>query len=50
MRQKEAALQGEIREVQSTYSELKEQMEQTKAEAIERENKLKQEVIDKEFK
>ena len=50
MRQKEAALQGEIGELKSANTTLKEQMEQMKAEALERENRLKQEAIEREMK
>ena len=50
MRKKEPALQGEIGELKSANSQLKDQMEQMKVEALERENRLKQEAIEREFK
>ncbi|KAJ8421663.1 hypothetical protein Cgig2_025585 [Carnegiea gigantea] len=50
LQQKEAALQGQVGELQIANSELKAEIEQMKSEAIERDNKLKQELIERERK
>ncbi|KAJ8422964.1 hypothetical protein Cgig2_002713 [Carnegiea gigantea] len=47
LQQKEAALQGQVGELQSANSELKAEIERMKCEAIERDNKLKQELIER---
>jgi len=50
LQQKEAALKGQVGELQTANSELKSEIERMKVEAIEREKKLKEELMQLELK